>query len=110
MSGRAVCDAARRSPARRTTDTIAGHIRTIRPHGVVTFGPDGVYGHPDHSAIAQRATAAVTSLRRHLTPRNAQWFADETNEPAPREVVTASLGERHGRPINLLSDATTPCS
>ncbi len=42
-----------------TTDTIADHIRMIRPHVVVTFGPDGVYGHPDHIAISQRATAAV---------------------------------------------------
>ena len=38
---------------------IAGHIRRIRPHAVVTFGPEGGYGHPDHIAISQFATAAV---------------------------------------------------
>jgi len=38
---------------------IAAHIRRVRPQVVVTFGPDGVYGHPDHIAICQFATAAV---------------------------------------------------
>jgi LmbE family N-acetylglucosaminyl deacetylase len=26
---------------------------------VLTFGPDGAYGHPDHVAISQLATTAV---------------------------------------------------
>jgi LmbE family N-acetylglucosaminyl deacetylase len=38
---------------------IAGHIRRVKPHVVVTFGPEGAYGHPDHIAISQLATAAV---------------------------------------------------
>ena len=38
---------------------IAGHIRRVRPQVVVTFGPEGAYGHPDHIAICQMATAAV---------------------------------------------------
>jgi LmbE family N-acetylglucosaminyl deacetylase len=38
---------------------IVRHIRRVRPHVVVTFGPDGAYGHPDHIAISQFATAAV---------------------------------------------------
>jgi LmbE family N-acetylglucosaminyl deacetylase len=38
---------------------IAGHIRRVRPHVVVTFGPDGAYGHPDHIAVSQFTTAAV---------------------------------------------------
>ena len=36
------------------------HIRRIRPHVVVTFGPEGAYGHPDHIAISQFTTAAIT--------------------------------------------------
>jgi LmbE family N-acetylglucosaminyl deacetylase len=40
---------------------IAGHLRRIRPHVVVTFGPDGAYGHPDHVAISQLTTAAVVA-------------------------------------------------
>jgi LmbE family N-acetylglucosaminyl deacetylase len=38
---------------------IVGFIRKLRPHVVVTFGPDGAYGHPDHIAISQLAGAAV---------------------------------------------------
>jgi LmbE family N-acetylglucosaminyl deacetylase len=38
---------------------IVSHIRRIRPEVVVTFGPEGAYGHPDHIAISQFATAAV---------------------------------------------------
>jgi len=34
-------------------------LRRVRPQVVVTFGPDGVYGHPDHIAICQFATAAT---------------------------------------------------
>jgi len=38
---------------------ILSHIRRIRPDVVVSFGPDGAYGHPDHIAISQFTTAAV---------------------------------------------------
>jgi LmbE family N-acetylglucosaminyl deacetylase len=34
-------------------------LRQIRPHVVVTFGPEGLYGHPDHIAISQFATSAL---------------------------------------------------
>lgn len=40
-------------------DTLVAHVRAIRPDVVVTFGPDGAYGHPDHIAISQFTTAAV---------------------------------------------------
>lgn len=38
---------------------ITGHLRHVRPDVVVTFGPYGSYGHPDHIAISQFTTAAV---------------------------------------------------
>ena len=38
---------------------IAGHIRRVKPQVVITFGPDGVYGHPDHIAISQFTTSAI---------------------------------------------------
>ncbi len=41
------------------TRKIVEHIRRLQPQVVVTFGPDGVYGHPDHIAISQLTTAAV---------------------------------------------------
>ena len=48
-----------RADPRDAVARIAGHIRRVRPHVVMTFGPDGVYGHPDHIAIAQFTTAAA---------------------------------------------------
>jgi len=50
---------------------IAGHVRRIRPHVVITFGPEGGYGHPDHIAISQFTTAAVVAA------------ADPSFEPGP---------------------------
>jgi len=38
---------------------IAEQLRRIAPHVVITFGPDGAYGHPDHIAISQLTTAAI---------------------------------------------------
>ena len=38
---------------------IVGHLRHVRPDVVVTFGPYGSYGHPDHIAISQFTTAAI---------------------------------------------------
>lgn len=33
-------------------------IRRLRPHVMITFGPDGIYGHYDHIAVHHWATAA----------------------------------------------------
>ena len=38
---------------------IVAHLRRVRPQVVVTWSPDGGYGHPDHIATCQFATAAV---------------------------------------------------
>ncbi len=48
-----------RVDAAEATARIAGHLRRVRPQVVITFGPDGAYGHPDHIAISQLTTAAV---------------------------------------------------
>lgn len=40
---------------------IVRHIRRAKPHVVVTFDHNGLYGHPDHIAICQFATAAVAA-------------------------------------------------
>jgi LmbE family N-acetylglucosaminyl deacetylase len=41
-------------------EVISGHLRRVRPHVVITFGPEGAYGHPDHIAISQLTTAATS--------------------------------------------------
>jgi len=40
---------------------IVRELRRVRPQVVLTFGPDGAYGHPDHIAISQFTTAAVVA-------------------------------------------------
>lgn len=38
---------------------IVSEIRRVRPQVVITFPPDGIYGHPDHIAISQFTGAAI---------------------------------------------------
>ncbi|HLY28780.1 MAG TPA: PIG-L family deacetylase [Aggregatilineales bacterium] len=40
---------------------IVSHLRRVRPQVVITFGPDGAYGHTDHIAISQFTMAAALS-------------------------------------------------
>ena len=40
------------------TGQVAKIIRSFRPDVVITFGPDGGYGHPDHMAISAATTSA----------------------------------------------------
>src|SRR5499425_2568538 len=48
-----------RANPREAIAAIVQHIRRVRPQVVVTFGPEGAYGHPDHIAISQFTTAAT---------------------------------------------------
>ena len=64
---------------RDVIDGIARHIRRIRPDVVLTFGSDGAYGHPDHIAISQFATAAIVAAAAH---------ADESDPGDPPHVVS----------------------
>lgn len=50
-----------RADPRQAVADIARHVRRVRPDVVVTFGPDGAYGHPDHIAISQFTTAAMVA-------------------------------------------------
>jgi LmbE family N-acetylglucosaminyl deacetylase len=46
---------------RAIVSRIAARIREARPQVVLTFPPDGAYGHPDHIAICQFTTAALVA-------------------------------------------------
>jgi LmbE family N-acetylglucosaminyl deacetylase len=50
-----------RAAPREIINHLVRHLRRIRPQVVITFDPAGAYGHPDHIAICQFATAAVTA-------------------------------------------------
>lgn len=59
---------------------IVTHLRRARPHVVVTFPPDGAYGHPDHIAISQFTTAAVVAAA------DAAWDATDAAALPPHRV------------------------
>ncbi|MBV6430261.1 MAG: Mycothiol S-conjugate amidase [Bryobacteraceae bacterium] len=63
---------------------ILSHIRRIRPDVVLTFGPDGAYGHPDHIAISQFTTAAIMCAADVRYPLNRD---SETAALAPHRVA-----------------------
>lgn len=56
---------------------IVTHIRAIQPQVIVTFPPDGNYGHPDHIAISQFTQAAIVCSADTS-------YADAKNLPAHR--------------------------
>jgi LmbE family N-acetylglucosaminyl deacetylase len=58
------------------TKTIARHIAEVRPDLIVTFGPDGLTGHPDHRAVSRWATDARAAVR----PNADLWYATLTPE------------------------------
>lgn len=57
---------------------IAAHIRRVKPQVVVTFAPDGGYGHPDHIAISQFTTGACVAA--------ANGGFDTRSDDAPHQV------------------------
>lgn len=59
-------------------DLLVGHLRRVRPQVVATFDPTGIYGHPDHIAICQLTTAAISAAA------NPQYVDQE--EQAPHQV------------------------
>lgn len=46
------------APAEVLIERLVEEIRRFRPQVVLTFDPDGLYGHPDHIAIHEHATEA----------------------------------------------------
>jgi N-acetyl-1-D-myo-inositol-2-amino-2-deoxy-alpha-D-glucopyranoside deacetylase len=48
-----------RVPVETAAAKLASHIRSIRPHVILTFGPEGLYGHPDHLHMHHVALRAI---------------------------------------------------
>ncbi len=53
----------------RLAEEVAQIIRRFQPDTVITFGPDGAYGHPDHIAIGAATTQAVAGISPYTAPR-----------------------------------------
>jgi LmbE family N-acetylglucosaminyl deacetylase len=70
---------------------VAQVVREFRPDVVISFGPDGGYGHPDHIAISAATTAAC---------EQASGVGCSTGGPALLRPV--SLYHRHFPPSDML--------
>src|ERR1043165_6246469 len=65
---------------REAIAAIVQHLRRVRPDVVLTFGPDGAYGHPDHIAISQFTSAAIVAAA------DAAYASDEIEGARPHGV------------------------
>jgi LmbE family N-acetylglucosaminyl deacetylase len=52
-------------------------VEEVRPDTVLTFGPEGMTGHPDHQAVSRWAVAAAagTAARAHVATNTPEWLA-----------------------------------
>lgn len=76
---------------------LGDHMRNWQPHAVITFGPEGLYWHPDHVAIHRCTLGAWRSLARDgIKP---QLFYASLPKGWVRQLV-AQMGTR-GLPANL---------
>ena len=66
--------------AREIVARIARELRRVRPHVVVSFGPDGGYSHPDHIAISQFTTAAIVAAA------DGEFIGDDLATQRPHSV------------------------
>ncbi len=73
--------------AQEAADRIAAVLDDVRPDTVVTFGPDGFTGHPDHRAVSLWTDLALT---------RASWRPRLLHAVAREEVVDRELAEDFG--------------
>lgn len=68
-------------------------IERLRPDVIVTFGPDGLYWHPDHISVCERTTAVVAAMGEaapalyYVTMPPGQMRAVAEHVASPAEVV-----------------------
>jgi LmbE family N-acetylglucosaminyl deacetylase len=75
-------------------------IREIRPDLIVTFGPDGITGHPDHVAVSMWTIAAWEQ-----TGQGELLLATMTDEfRIENEQLHEALGVSMGPPLQSVSD------
>ena len=69
-------------------DTLRGEvmdvIQRVRPTTVITFGPHGIYGHPDHIRISDVTVDAFARLRDAIPELQRLYF-----HAVPRQIATA---------------------
>jgi LmbE family N-acetylglucosaminyl deacetylase len=64
-------------PTEEAAGRVAAIVEEVQPESVLTFGPEGMTGHPDHEAISSWATEA---FRRMAAPGARLFYATKTPE------------------------------
>src|ERR1700682_3182321 len=80
------------------TQRIWEQITKPRPKVVVGWGPDGVYGHPDHIAVGASTDVAVTSMAEGDRPALYHLAVDQQVADFYKEALRLS-GDRHDLPL-----------
>ncbi|MBA2596809.1 MAG: PIG-L family deacetylase [Chloroflexia bacterium] len=82
------------------------HIRTIQPQVILTLGPEGMYGHPDHlhlHHVTLRAIAAAADPKHQVRAASAPWQTPHCYfATVPREAMLELLN-RPGSPLASIS-------
>ena len=97
-----------RSPVEEVAAKLVPHIRAVRPQVIMTYGQDGLYGHPDHLhlhyAVFQALQSAADSAYQGRATSEPWQTARLYFATAPREDLLAML-ERPESPLQSLSPA-----
>ena len=80
------------------TQRIWEQITKLRPKAVVGWGPDGVYGHPDHIAMGACTDTAVTSMAEGDRPALYHLAVDQKLADFYKEALRLS-GDDHALPL-----------
>ncbi len=72
------------------TAKMAQAMRELRPQVVITFGPDGISGHPDHVAVSRQAAAAFDAVAGEGFVRRLYYVAPS---PATEQGCGVPAGE-----------------
>jgi LmbE family N-acetylglucosaminyl deacetylase len=78
----------------RLTERIAAEIARLRPDAIITWGPEGGYGHPDHRIVSNIITQLVRAGAPGATERLFYMFM-------PAEALASSNPQR-GAPPNMV--------
>jgi N-acetyl-1-D-myo-inositol-2-amino-2-deoxy-alpha-D-glucopyranoside deacetylase len=87
----------------QTLSSLVVSIRRLRPRVLISFGPDGLYGHPDHIAIGQ-----LTSDARRAAADPSFATADCAAYHVPRHFLAVWSAEQVATLLQQLMAAGTP--
>jgi len=86
------------------TQRIWEHISKLHPKAVVTCGPDGIYGHPDHIAIGACTDSAVSAMSEGDRPALYHLAVDQELIDFYREAMRLSGGGDNKLPLILADE------